>query len=69
MAKRHLIGLLLATEEDWPTAFETVLARLGTYRRETHKLVTERLKNEPYGVPKIGSHLTDPHFSGTRTEF
>ena len=26
---RHLIGLLLGTEEDWPRAFETLLARLG----------------------------------------
>ena len=25
----HLIGLLLGTEEDWPTAFETLLSRIG----------------------------------------
>ena len=25
----HLIGLLLGTEEDWPTAFETLISRLG----------------------------------------
>ena len=25
----HLIGLLLGTEEDWPRAFETLLARVG----------------------------------------
>ena len=25
----HLIGLLLGTEEDWPTAFETLVSRLG----------------------------------------
>jgi hypothetical protein len=25
----HLIGLLLGTEEDWPTAFEEILRRLG----------------------------------------
>ena len=37
MARRHLIGLLLATEEDWPSAFEDVLGRLGalSYRGET----------------------------------
>ena len=29
MATQHLIGLLLATEEDWPGAFEGVLRRLG----------------------------------------
>ena len=26
---QHLIGLLLGTEEDWPTAFEAVVRRLG----------------------------------------
>ena len=26
---RHLIGLLLGTEEDWPRAFETLLSRIG----------------------------------------
>ena len=26
---KHLVGLLLGTEEDWPTAFETLVARLG----------------------------------------
>ena len=25
----HLIGLLLGTEEDWPTAFESIVRRLG----------------------------------------
>ena len=28
-ATTHLIGMLLGTEEDWPTAFETLLSRLG----------------------------------------
>ena len=39
MAKRHLIGLLLATEEDWPSAFEAILGRLGPvrYGGETHE--------------------------------
>jgi hypothetical protein len=52
MARRHLIGLLLATEEDWPSAFEDVLGRLGalSYRGETHELATERLKNEPFDL-------------------
>ena len=26
---RHLIGLLLGTEEDWPRAFETIMRRIG----------------------------------------
>jgi hypothetical protein len=52
MARRHLIGLLLATEEDWPSAFEDVVVRLGglSYRGETHELATERLKNEPFDL-------------------
>jgi hypothetical protein len=52
MARRHLIGLLLATEEDWPSAFEAVVERLGalSYRGETHELATERLTNEPFDL-------------------
>jgi hypothetical protein len=29
MTTTHLIGLLLGTEDDWPTAFEQYLGRLG----------------------------------------
>ena len=29
MARTHLIGLLLGTEEDWSEAFETLVARTG----------------------------------------
>jgi hypothetical protein len=52
VARRHLIGLLLATEEDWPTAFERVLQRLGTvrYRGEAHEFATERVVNEPFDL-------------------
>jgi hypothetical protein len=52
MAKRHLIGLLLATEEDWPSAFEAVVARLGPIRfgGETHELETDRVRNEPFDL-------------------
>jgi hypothetical protein len=55
MARRHLIGLLLATEEDWPTAFEAVLGRVGSvrYGRETHELRTERIKNEPFDLGHV----------------
>jgi hypothetical protein len=50
--RRHLIGLLLATEEDWPTAFETLLRRLGPvrWRGETHEFVTERVVHEPFDL-------------------
>jgi hypothetical protein len=52
VARRHLIGLLLATEEDWPTAFETLLRRLGPvrYGGETHEFPTERIVHEPFDL-------------------
>jgi hypothetical protein len=48
----HLIGLLLGTEEDWPTAYETLVARLGpiSHGGETHSLRTERIVNEPFDL-------------------
>jgi hypothetical protein len=52
VARRHLIGLLLATEEDWPSAFEALLRRLGPIRwgGETHELTTERILHEPFDL-------------------
>ncbi|HXV58513.1 MAG TPA: hypothetical protein VD704_11645 [Gaiellaceae bacterium] len=52
MAKRHRIGLLLATEEDWPSAFEAILRRLGPvrHRGETHALEAARILNEPFDL-------------------
>jgi hypothetical protein len=52
MADRHLIGLMLGTEEDWPTAFENVVARLGavTYGGRKHELTTERITIEPFDL-------------------
>jgi hypothetical protein len=52
VARQHLIGLLLATEEDWPTAFETLLRRLGPihWRGETHEFLTERIVHEPFDL-------------------
>ncbi len=49
---RHLIGLLLGTEEDWPEAYEHLLARVGpvTYRGEKHELASERIRNEPFDL-------------------
>ena len=53
MARRHLIGLLLATEEDWPSAFEAILDRLGPvrYGGEKHELEAARILNEPVRPP------------------
>ena len=37
---RHLIGLLLGAEEDWPRAFEAIVERLGafSYGNQSHSL-------------------------------
>ena len=49
---RHLIGLLLGTEEDWPRAFELLAERVGPLRAqgETHELPLERIVNEPFSL-------------------
>lgn len=49
------IGLLLGAEEDWPRAFESILAMVGpiTHKGERYELTSERLKIAPFD-------LTDP---------
>ena len=47
----HLIGLLLGTEDDWPTAFETLVSRLGPITDASghkHRIATERITIEPF---------------------
>jgi hypothetical protein len=48
----HLIGLLLGTEEDWPRAFEHLLAQVGPIEHggATHELTCERVTNEPFDL-------------------
>jgi len=49
----HLIGLLLGTEEDWPHAFETLLARLGPVTDATgttHRFRSDRVTIEPFNL-------------------
>jgi hypothetical protein len=49
----HLIGLLLGTEEDWPTAFETLLSRLGPIVDASgtrHRVTSERVTLEPFNL-------------------
>jgi hypothetical protein len=49
----HCIGLLLGTEEDWPTAFETLVSRLGPIRGDDgarHRIEVERLTIEPFDL-------------------
>ena len=52
MPAQHLLGLLLGTEEDWPSAFEELVRRIGPvrWRGETHEIVTERIVNEPFDL-------------------
>src|SRR6516225_8507569 len=49
----HLIGLLLGTEEDWPRAFEALVARLGPITDASghrHRIATERITIEPFDL-------------------
>jgi hypothetical protein len=49
----HLIGLLLGTEEDWPAAYETLIARLGAVTDGSgrrHRITTERVTIEPFDL-------------------
>ncbi len=53
---RHLVGLLLGAEEDWPQAFEEILRRVGSVtdaHGTVHEVTSERLSIEPF-------ELTDP---------
>jgi hypothetical protein len=54
---RHLIGLLLGTEDDWPTAFEEILRRLGPVKYpvdgpagDQHAFDCERITIEPFSL-------------------
>ncbi|MEA2477914.1 MAG: hypothetical protein QOC87_2113 [Actinomycetota bacterium] len=53
MTTEHLVGLLLGTEEDWPGAFESVMARLKPeirFRGEVHTFDLERITIEPFDL-------------------
>src|SRR5436190_1533570 len=61
----HLIGLLLGTEEDWPRAFETLVARLGPVRDASggvHRVETERITIEPFDLHGIAEKIGYPLF-------
>jgi hypothetical protein len=52
-ATRHTIGLLLGNEEDWPRAFEEILARLGPVAGpdgSRHAFDCERITIEPFSL-------------------
>ncbi len=53
MGKSHLIGLLLGTEQDWPTAFEALVRRVGSVTDGVdteHDFATERVTIEPFDL-------------------
>ena len=53
MTNRYLIGLLLGTEDDWPTAFTEILSRLGPVPGPDggqHAFDTERITIEPFSL-------------------
>jgi hypothetical protein len=53
---RHVIGLLLGTEEDWPCTFEALMRRLApriTVGGETHEFATERMTIEPFDLRAV----------------
>src|SRR5215207_6166849 len=59
MTRTHLIGLLLGTEDDWPTAFEQYLGRLAPridLDGETHEVATERVTIEPFDLRQPVRH-------------
>jgi hypothetical protein len=49
----HLVGMLLGTEEDWPSAFEALFRRLNpriAYNGEEHNFRTDRITIEPFDL-------------------
>src|SRR5690242_4819347 len=51
--RKHLIGLLLGTENDWPRAFEALLGRLGQVEDGLggrHEFASERVTIEPFDL-------------------
>ena len=54
--RNHLIGLLLGTEEDWPSAFEALMRRLSPrvgLDGTNHHFSTERITIEPFDLRAI----------------
>jgi hypothetical protein len=49
---RHLVGLLLGMEEDWPRTFEALVRELGVfeYDGQAHAIDTERVHITPFGL-------------------
>jgi hypothetical protein len=53
---RHLIGMLLGTEEDWPSAFEALVRRhvpTIAYAGKDHSIDVERITIEPFDLRAV----------------
>jgi hypothetical protein len=53
VGRSHLIGLLLGTEQDWPSVFEALVRRVGTVTDGVdveHEYRTERITIEPFDL-------------------
>lgn len=55
---RHLVGLLLGTEEDWPRALESLTRRLGVFEfaGQPHAIDTERVRISPFNLRDKARH-------------
>jgi hypothetical protein len=55
---RHLVGLLLGAEEDWPQAFEAISSRIGVfqYAGVDHVLDMERVRIHPFNLRDRARH-------------
>jgi hypothetical protein len=56
---RHLVGLLLGTENDWPGAFEALVRAAGTVvdgQGRQHEITTERVTIEPFRLTDRPRH-------------
>lgn len=56
MATNHLIGLVLGTEEDWPSAFEGLIRKVGqpiAFEGTDHTFTTERVTYHPFNLQDV----------------
>jgi hypothetical protein len=56
--ERHLVGLLLGMEEDWPRAFEELTRRIGVfdYGGQSHAIDVERVHIAPFNLRDRARH-------------
>ena len=58
--RSHLVGLLLGTENDWPTALESLVRALGPVTDAhgvEHAFETERVTIEPFSLRDKPRHV------------